>query len=75
MKTRKFWPLDYDPEGEIYENLAWDLPGFRRRRKTATAHPVGRRKPPIRKATAGSVAMSYFFRIHPTGSGRRVDFR
>lgn len=34
MHTRKFWPLDYDPEGEIYENLAWDLPGFRRRRKT-----------------------------------------
>lgn len=30
MTTRKFWPLDYDPEGEIYENLAWDLPGFRR---------------------------------------------
>ncbi len=40
MKTRKFWPLDYDPEGEIYENLAWDLPGFRRRRKTA--NPPGR---------------------------------
>ncbi len=29
MKTRKFW-FDEDPEGEIYENLAWDLPGFRR---------------------------------------------
>jgi hypothetical protein len=28
--TRNFWPLDYDPEGEIYENVAWDLPGFRR---------------------------------------------
>lgn len=28
--THKFWPLDYDPEGEIYENVAWDLPGFRR---------------------------------------------
>jgi hypothetical protein len=31
MTTRKFWPLDYDPEGEIYENVAWDLPGYRRR--------------------------------------------
>jgi len=30
MKTRKFWPLDSDTEGEIYENVAWDLPGFRR---------------------------------------------
>jgi hypothetical protein len=29
MMKRKFWPLDYDPEGEIYETLAWDLPGFR----------------------------------------------
>jgi hypothetical protein len=25
---RKFWPFD-DPEGEIYESLSWDLPGFR----------------------------------------------
>jgi hypothetical protein len=29
MSKRKFWPLDFDLEGEIYENLAWDLPGFR----------------------------------------------
>ncbi len=29
MNTRKFWPLDYDPEGAVYENVAWDLPGFR----------------------------------------------
>jgi len=29
MNTRKFWPLDIDPEGEIYENVAWDLPGLR----------------------------------------------
>jgi hypothetical protein len=33
MTTRKFWPLDYDPEDEIYENLAWDLPGYRRSRQ------------------------------------------
>ena len=33
MSKRKFWPLDYDPEGEIYENVAWDLPGFRRKRR------------------------------------------
>ncbi len=32
MKTRKFWPLDSDSEEEIYENVAWDLPGFRRER-------------------------------------------
>ncbi len=29
MNTHKFWPLDFDPEGEIYETLAWDLPGFK----------------------------------------------
>ena len=33
MKTRKFWPLDFDPEGEIYENVAWDLPGYKRAKK------------------------------------------
>ena len=33
MKTRKFWPLDFDPEGEIYENVAWDLPGYTRNRQ------------------------------------------
>jgi hypothetical protein len=30
MSESKFWLLDYDPEGQIYDNLAWDLPGFRR---------------------------------------------
>jgi hypothetical protein len=29
MSTAKFWPLDFDSDGEIYENVAWDLPGFR----------------------------------------------
>jgi hypothetical protein len=43
--TRDFWPLDYDPEGEIYENPAWDLPGFRPRPKIHTAPPArGARK-------------------------------
>lgn len=32
MEKRKFWPLDFDPEGEIYENVAWDLPGYKSRR-------------------------------------------
>jgi len=27
--NNKFWVLDFDPEGEIYESLSWDLPGFR----------------------------------------------
>jgi hypothetical protein len=35
MTQRKYWPLDYDPDGEIYDNLSWDLPGFRRNRRTA----------------------------------------
>ena len=28
--TRRFWPLDYDQEVEIYENPSWDLPGLKR---------------------------------------------
>lgn len=31
MKIQKYWPLDYCPECEIYENPAWNLPGYRRR--------------------------------------------
>lgn len=34
---RKFWPLDYDSEDEIFENPSWDLPGWNRR-------SLGRRK-------------------------------
>jgi hypothetical protein len=30
MSKRKFWPLDFDLEGEIYENIVWDLPGYSR---------------------------------------------
>ena len=37
MTKRKFWPLDFDPEGEIYENVAWDLPGYKRARKARAA--------------------------------------
>jgi len=33
MNERKFWPFGFDPEGEIYENLSWDLPGYRLRQK------------------------------------------
>jgi len=29
--VRGFWPLDYDQEVEIYDNLSWDLPGRTRR--------------------------------------------
>lgn len=44
---RKFWPLDSDPEGEIYDSPAWDLPGFRGRRvpiAVPEAPPVRGRK-------------------------------
>ena len=37
MTKRKFWPLDFDPEGEIYENVAWDLPGYKRAGKARAA--------------------------------------
>ena len=33
MSKSKYWPLDDDLEGEIYDSLAWDLPGFRRERR------------------------------------------
>jgi hypothetical protein len=61
MTTRKFWPLDFDPEGEVYENVAWDLPGYNRASARAedSIHPfapaatalkqTGVRKPYTRK--------------------------
>jgi hypothetical protein len=42
MSTSNFWPLDFDTDGEIYENVAWDLPGFRRPR--TKAKPAARAK-------------------------------
>jgi len=45
MKTPKFWPLDFDPEGAIYENPAWDLPGFRRGLVAPPKLPRERKKP------------------------------
>ena len=43
MNKRKFWPLDFDPEDEIYENPTWDLPGLRRTRGVRSVHcPVMR---------------------------------
>ena len=47
--TRKFWPLDYDPEGEIYENLAWDLPGFRPAKRSHAPSKKPARKPAARR--------------------------
>jgi hypothetical protein len=46
MNTFQFWPLDMDPEGQIYENPAWDLPGLRRR----SPAPKKNAKPPARKS-------------------------
>ena len=45
MTTRKYWPLDMDPEGQIYDNPAWDLPGLRRRPpaiRKSTKRPVSK---------------------------------
>jgi hypothetical protein len=33
----KFWPFDFDPEDEIYDNPSWDMPGLRRASKTQPA--------------------------------------
>ena len=61
MSKRKFWPLDFDLEGEIYENPAWDLPGFRRPRTRApfaargltSQRNVGRRSRSLRAGVVG----------------------
>jgi len=48
----QFWPLDDDADVEIYDTLAWDLPGFRgarthprpaRRRARGAGDPAGSR--------------------------------
>lgn len=44
MSRRKFWPLDLDPEGEIYENIAWDLPGYNRHRNRPSAPSPHRKR-------------------------------
>ena len=44
MDERKFWFFDSDPEGEIYENLSWDLPGYLLQRKAAQARRSRRAK-------------------------------
>jgi hypothetical protein len=31
MTMRKFWPLDFDSEDEVYETIVWDLPGYRKK--------------------------------------------
>ncbi|HEX3880810.1 MAG TPA: hypothetical protein VHW24_27700 [Bryobacteraceae bacterium] len=49
--TSNFWPLDFEPEDQIYDNPSWDLPGLRRKRHSAPktrasdAAPNGRRSP------------------------------
>jgi hypothetical protein len=49
INKSKFWPLDYDPEGEIYESLSWDLPGLRPKDKvTPSKRRRGLRRLPHR---------------------------
>ncbi|MEI9975782.1 MAG: hypothetical protein WDO73_29210 [Ignavibacteriota bacterium] len=47
MNAPKYWPLDMDDE-QIYDNPAWDLPGFRRRpplNKKNPQHPALKSSP------------------------------
>ena len=53
--TRRFWPLDYDPEVEIYENLSWDLPGFKRFGKRTAKTVAPSRQPKGRQPRAGHI--------------------
>jgi hypothetical protein len=46
MSKSNFWPLDTDSEGQIYDNVAWDLPGFRRTRRSVKKSPKQRPAPP-----------------------------
>jgi hypothetical protein len=52
MEERNFWPLDFDPEGEIYENVAWDLPGYQPQPKKVSR--ARRRWFPLTKSSATS---------------------
>ena len=45
MDERKFWLFDSNPEGEIYDNLSWDLPGYLLKRKAAQARADRRIRP------------------------------
>jgi hypothetical protein len=51
MNIRKFWPLDFDPEDEVYETLVWDLPGYRKK-----THARVKLTPPNTAAPARHVA-------------------
>jgi len=55
MKPRKFWPLDFDSELEIYESPAWDLPGLRKK-STGRSHRTARDPLVARCRTRGSGA-------------------
>jgi hypothetical protein len=46
----QYWPWDDDPDGAIYENLSWDLPGFRPARR---ASGKTRTKPAVRRPVTG----------------------
>lgn len=53
----QYWPWDDDPDGAIYENLAWDLPGFRpARRATGKARGTGKNRtmPAVRRRVSGN---------------------
>jgi hypothetical protein len=42
MHKQQFWFLDTDPEGPVYENLSWDMPGVRLRRRSSRNNLLGR---------------------------------
>lgn len=44
MKPRKFWPLDFDLEVEIYDNPAWNLPGHHNAPVSHVNRPVTKRR-------------------------------
>jgi hypothetical protein len=50
MNQQQFWFLDTDPEGPLYENLSWDMPGLRVRRRSS------RNNLPIRTARPSAIA-------------------
>jgi hypothetical protein len=41
--VRKFWPLDYDQEVEIYDNPSWGLPGWKRMPRRSETRRTSRR--------------------------------
>jgi hypothetical protein len=61
MNTASFWPLDFDTEDEIYENVAWGLPGYRRHHTPTRGHgrKASTHSMPVKPANSASSRVQF----------------